>query len=186
MRTATRCLRRRRAGRRDDDSNADKAADGIGVVDVATRSLKAKLSAGSDPEEFDLSGDGRHIYISNEDTKTASVITIGTEQARASSFLWARSRRASLRLLDGKRFYVTCEAGGDIYVIETAGFTVAAHFKVNGRPRSVAFSVERRHRVHSIRIRRRAQHHRHRECQGAEHHHAARRVAADAGQTFHR
>ena len=40
---------------------------------------------------------------------------------------------------DGKQFYVTCEAGGDIYVIETVGFTAAAHFKVNGRPRSVAF-----------------------------------------------
>ena len=62
----------------DDDSNADKTADGIGVVDVATRRLKGKLNAGSDPEEFDLSRDGQHIYISNEDTKTASVINIAT------------------------------------------------------------------------------------------------------------
>jgi YVTN family beta-propeller protein len=40
---------------------------------------------------------------------------------------------------DGGQFYVTCEAGGDIYVIETRGFTATAHFKVNGRPRSAAF-----------------------------------------------
>jgi YVTN family beta-propeller protein len=40
---------------------------------------------------------------------------------------------------DGKRFYVTCEAGGDVYAIETAGYTTVGHFKVNVRPRSMAF-----------------------------------------------
>src|SRR6266403_1232876 len=60
----------------DDDANADKTADGIGVLDVASKKLTGKLNAGSDPEEFALSKDGRHIYISNEDTKTASVIGI--------------------------------------------------------------------------------------------------------------
>jgi YVTN family beta-propeller protein len=40
---------------------------------------------------------------------------------------------------DGKQFYVTCEAGGEIYAIDTTSYQVAAHFKVNGRPRSVAF-----------------------------------------------
>src|SRR5689334_13538495 len=44
----------------DDDVAADKSADGIGVVDVATRKLVRKISVGSDPEEFDLSPDGRH------------------------------------------------------------------------------------------------------------------------------
>jgi YVTN family beta-propeller protein len=40
---------------------------------------------------------------------------------------------------DGKRFYVTCEAGGDVYVIDTAGYATAGHFKVNVRPRSMDF-----------------------------------------------
>ena len=40
---------------------------------------------------------------------------------------------------DGRQFYVTCEAGGDIYVIDAHSYTAAGHFKVNGRPRSVAF-----------------------------------------------
>ena len=122
----------------DDDSNADKAADGIGVVDVATRSLKTKLNAGSDPEEFDLSKDGRHIYISNEDIKTASVINIATGKL-ARIIPVGQEPEGVTTTPDGRQFYVTCEAGGDIYVIETSGFTVAAHFKVNGRPRSVAF-----------------------------------------------
>src|SRR5580658_2347040 len=39
----------------DDEAKADKSADGIGVVDVASGKLKGKISVGSDPEEFDLS-----------------------------------------------------------------------------------------------------------------------------------
>jgi YVTN family beta-propeller protein len=40
---------------------------------------------------------------------------------------------------DGRQFYVTCEAGGDIYVIDARSYSTVTHFKVNGRPRSVAF-----------------------------------------------
>src|ERR1700722_461566 len=43
----------------DDDENADKSADGIGVLDVGALKLTGKLKAGSDPEEFALSKDGR-------------------------------------------------------------------------------------------------------------------------------
>jgi YVTN family beta-propeller protein len=130
--------RKKGADDADDDSNADKTADGIGVVDVATRSLKAKLNAGSDPEEFDLSKDGRHIYISNEDTKTASVINIVTGKLEHIIPV-GQEPEGVTTTPDGSQFYVTCEAGGDIYVIETRGFAAAAHFKVNGRPRSAAF-----------------------------------------------
>src|SRR5271163_3914036 len=126
----------------DDDANADKAADGIGVVDVATRSLKAKLNAGSDPEEFDLSKDGKNIYISNEDIKTASVINIASGKLEHIIPV-GQEPEGVTTTPDGKQFYVTCEAGGDIYVINTGDFSVTTHFKVNGRPRSVDFLSKR-------------------------------------------
>ena len=49
----------------DDDDNvvSDKSADGIGVINVATRQLTGKIKVGSDPEEFILSPDGRKIYV---------------------------------------------------------------------------------------------------------------------------
>jgi len=122
----------------DDDANADKAADGIGVVDVASKRLTVKLNAGSDPEEFALSKDGKHIYISNEDVKTASVINIATGKLEHIIPV-GQEPEGVTTTPDGKQFYVTCEAGGDIYVIETGDYSVAAHFKVNGRPRSVVF-----------------------------------------------
>jgi YVTN family beta-propeller protein len=122
----------------DDDANADKAADGIAVLDVASKKLTGKLNAGSDPEEFSLSKDGRQIYISNEDVKTASVINIATGKLEHIIPV-GQEPEGVTTTPDGNQFYVTCEAGGDIYVIETKDFSVAAHFKVNGRPRSVVF-----------------------------------------------
>jgi hypothetical protein len=41
------------------------SADGIGVVDLATK--LARKYGGDDPEVFDLSPDGSTIHVSNED-----------------------------------------------------------------------------------------------------------------------
>ena len=129
---------RKKGGDDDDDSGTDKSADGIAVVDVAAGKVSGKLQAGSDPEEFALSRDGRSIYISNEDVKTASVIDI--ETAKVTHIIPVSQEPEGVTTTpDGRQFYVTCEAGGDVYVIETAGYKVVGHFKVNGRPRSVAF-----------------------------------------------
>src|SRR6185436_1924252 len=59
----------------DDDKKpkADKAADGIGVVDVAQRKFLRKLPAGSDPEQFAISADGKRIYVANEDVGATTV-----------------------------------------------------------------------------------------------------------------
>jgi YVTN family beta-propeller protein len=122
----------------DDGSKADKSADGIGVVDVATRKLTRKISAGSDPEEFALSKDGTKLYVSNEDVKTASVIGIATGKVQHIIPIGLEPEGVATAP-DGKRFYVTCEAGGDIYAVETGGYTVVGHFKVHVRPRSMAF-----------------------------------------------
>jgi len=129
---------KKKGGDDDDDANSDKAADGIGVVNVATQKLTGKLNAGSDPEEFALSKDGRRIYISNEDTKTASVINIAAGKLEHIIPVGQEPEGVTTSP-DGRQFYVTCEAGGDIYVIDTVSYSAAAHFKVNGRPRSVAF-----------------------------------------------
>src|SRR4051794_8742057 len=55
---------------------ADRAADGIGVVDLATHKVVRKFQSGPDPETFDLSPDGKTLYVSNEDTGEMSVIDV--------------------------------------------------------------------------------------------------------------
>jgi DNA-binding beta-propeller fold protein YncE len=46
---------------------ADRSADGIGVVDLKTARLVRTLPSGEDPESFDISADGKTLYVSNED-----------------------------------------------------------------------------------------------------------------------
>jgi YVTN family beta-propeller protein len=122
----------------EDNANADKAADGIGVVDVAHRKLTGTISAGSDPEEFSLSKDGTRLYVSNEDVKTASVINIATGKVEH-IILVGQEPEGVATTPDGKQFYVTCEAGGEIYVVDVATYKTVGQFKVNVRPRSVDF-----------------------------------------------
>jgi YVTN family beta-propeller protein len=124
----------------DDDDNvvSDKAADGIGVIDVASRQLTGKIKVGSDPEEFALSPDGRKIYVSNEDVKTASIVDIASAKVEHIILVGQEPEGVAVTP-DGNRIYVTCETGGDILVVDAHSYKTLAHFKVPPRPRSVDF-----------------------------------------------
>jgi YVTN family beta-propeller protein len=122
----------------DDSAKADKSADGIGVVSVTERKLTGKLRAGSDPEEFALSKDGSHIYISNEDIKASTVLNIATGKVEHIIPVAGEPEGVGVTP-DGRQFYVTCETSGDVFVIDTGSYKVTGHFTVPVRPRSVDF-----------------------------------------------
>ena len=122
----------------DDDKKADKSADGIAVVDLASKSLLRKIHAGSDPEQFALSKDGSRLFVSNEDVGTASVLNIGTGKVEQIIPVHREPEGVCLSP-DGSFFYVTCETDGEIFAVGTERYNVIAHFNVGGRPRSVAF-----------------------------------------------
>lgn len=122
----------------DEGAEADKSADGVGIVDVAQRKLTTKIKVGSDPEEFALSSDGSRLYVSNEDVKTVSVINIASAKVEHIVVVGQEPEGVATSP-DGKSFYVTCETGGEILVIDAQLYTTQAHFKVGPRPRSVAF-----------------------------------------------
>src|SRR3984957_6847009 len=115
----------------DDDDNvvSDKSADGIGVLNVATRQLTGKIKVGSDPEEFTLSPDGRKIYVSNEDVKTASIVDIASGKVEHIILVGQEPEGVAVTP-DGNRIYVTCETGGDILVVDAHTYQTLAHFKV--------------------------------------------------------
>jgi len=122
----------------DDGSQSDKSADGIGVIDVGQRKLTGKLLVGSDPEEFALSKSGHELYISNEDSKSASVVNLATGKIDHVIPI-AQEPEGVATAPDGKSFYVTCEAGGEVFVIDTSSYQSIGHFTVPPRPRSMAF-----------------------------------------------
>ena len=120
---------------------ADKSADGIAVVDVATNKVSRRIAAGSDPEEFALSKDGTRIYISNEDSKSATVINIAAQKLEHIIPVGAEPEGVSTTP-DGRFFFVTCEAGGDVFVVDTTSYAAVGQFKVEGRPRSLDFNAD--------------------------------------------
>ena len=127
----------------DDEANAkaDKAADGIGLVDVAQKQFLRRIPAGSDPEQFCLSPDGSRIYIANEDVGAATVLDAAT--GKVLTFVPVGREPEGVGVSpDGKLFYVGCETAGDVFGVDTATFKIIAHLQVHPRPRSVAFSPD--------------------------------------------
>ena len=117
---------------------ADKSADGIGVFDVQQNKLLRLIKSGSDPENFDISQDGKLLYVSNEDAGGASVLDLATEKVLA-SFETGEEPEGVKMSPDGKQVWVTSEGAGTVAVIDTASRKVTNTIKVGRRPRSIAF-----------------------------------------------
>jgi YVTN family beta-propeller protein len=122
----------------DTDEDSDKSADGIGVLDAAGLKLEAQFAAGSDPEEFAVSRDGKYLYVSNEDTKSASVVNTATGKVEHIIPVTEDPEGVAVTP-DGTQFYVTCESAGDVFAINASSYAIVGRFKVEPRPRSVAF-----------------------------------------------
>jgi YVTN family beta-propeller protein len=116
----------------------DKTADGIGVFDVQQGKLIRVIQSGSDPENFDLTKDGRTIIVSNEDDAKASFIDITTGKVTKSVPVGEEPEGVKVSP-NGKFVYVTSENTGTISAIDVATATLIKTFKVGRRPRSVAF-----------------------------------------------
>src|SRR4051795_3366729 len=120
---------------------ADKTKDGIAVVDVAARRVRRVLPGGSDPEQFDISGDGRRLYISNEDAGTASMVDVKSGTIDTTVPVGAEPEGVRISP-DGKLVYVTAESDTSIRVLDAASGAVKARIKTDRRPRDVAFTPD--------------------------------------------
>ncbi len=118
----------------------DRSKDGIAVVDLATKEVR-RLPGGSDPESFDISGDGKRVYVSNEDAGTATVVDVPSGEIVATVKVGEEPEGVETNP-DGSEVWVTSEEEGTVTVINTATNTVVATIKVAKRPRSVAFTID--------------------------------------------
>src|SRR5215472_3344351 len=94
---------------------ADKSADGIGVIDVATKKLVRIIPGGSDPENFEVSPDGKQLYISNEDVSGVSIVDITSGSIVKTLQIGAQPEGVKV-MPDGKLVYVTSEETSEIAV----------------------------------------------------------------------
>ncbi len=118
---------------------ADKGADGIGVVDLETLTLKTVLRGVSDPEQLAVSSDGTKLYIASEDTGQAVILDAATGREIASLPVGGEPEGVTLSP-DGRWVYMSSEEDHQIAVIDTSTDKVVATLDVGERPRFTEFS----------------------------------------------
>ncbi len=117
------------------DSNA---AD---VIDPATGKSVRRVPLGDEPEAFDLSPDGKTIYVSNEDEAEASFVDAATGKVLQSIKVGQEPEGVKVSA-DGKTLYVTSEVASMVHVIDVASAKVVKNVKVGKRPRRMAITPD--------------------------------------------
>jgi YVTN family beta-propeller protein len=116
----------------------DRSADGIGEVDADTYKVKRVIHAGADPEQLDISADGRRMYVANEDAAQASIVDIESGGIVATVKVGEEPEGVAIRP-DGKIVYVTSEDDGAVFAIDTSTAKVVKRIPVGHRPRAIGF-----------------------------------------------
>jgi YVTN family beta-propeller protein len=119
----------------------DLKADGIAIVDTTLRKVIKVLAAGSDPEQFAISPDGKRLYVANEDTGLASVVDVGSGSVIARIPV-GREPEGVAVTPDGRWLLVTNESDNSISVIDTTTLRVLKTVTVGKRPRDMAFTPD--------------------------------------------
>ncbi len=117
---------------------ADRAADGIGVVDVESGTLVRKYQSGQDPESFAISNDGRRLFVSNEETAEMSVLDLESGEIAQRVKVGEEPEGVTVRP-DGRVVYVTCEGNNEVVAVDTTSYKVLARIATGPRPRAIAF-----------------------------------------------
>lgn len=120
----------------------DRAADGIGVVDLVTRSLVGTLASGQAPESFDLVGDGELLVVSNEETAQAAIVDVAAGSVR--SRVGVGGEPEGVTAAPDGTVWVTCEGDDRVDVVDPLAGTRLAGIPVGKRPRSIVFSRDGR------------------------------------------
>ena len=119
----------------------DVSADGIAIIDTSTLELVKLLKSGSDPEQFDLSHDGKRLFIANEDSGTLTVLNVARGQIEKS--VPVGKEPEGVRLSPGGRLIgVTSEEGNAVYWVDSNSLSVLGSVTVGKRPRDLAFSPD--------------------------------------------
>ena len=119
----------------------DVQADGVATIDTATLKLVRVLKSGSDPEQFDLSRDGKRLYISNEDSAQASVLDTASGAIVATIPIGHEPEGVRVAP-DGKWVIVTSETDSTVSIVDTTSLKVLKTASVGMRPRDLAFTPD--------------------------------------------
>jgi YVTN family beta-propeller protein len=115
----------------------DLKADGIAAVDTKTLQVKKIYQAGSDPEQFDISPDGR-LFVANEDTASTTVLDL--KSGEIVKRVPVGKEPEGVRVAPGGKFVlVTNESDNSISILDAKTLQLVKSVTVGKRPRDIAF-----------------------------------------------
>ena len=119
----------------------DLTVDGIATIDTRTLKLKGVLKSGSDPEQFDVSPDGKRLFVSNEDAARATVLD--TSSGAIVGTIPIGHEPEGVRVSpNGKWVLVTSETDSTVSIIDSGTLKVLKTAPVGMRPRDMAFTPD--------------------------------------------
>lgn len=130
------------------DEAPTQAGDGDAIVEIDLRNgaIRRRIQAGSDPEQFAITPDGRLLVAANEDAGTATIISLTAsaspgEAGRTTVTVGIEPEGVAVSP-HGRWAYVTAETSNTVTVIDLSRKEVVASFLVDERPRAVAFAPD--------------------------------------------
>ncbi|CAD5367007.1 conserved exported hypothetical protein [Rubrivivax sp. A210] len=111
------------------------------VIDPRSGKSVRRIPLGEEPEAFDVSPDGKTIYVSNEDAGAASFVDAATGKVLKSVKVGQEPEGVKVSA-DGKTLYVTSEVANTVHVIDVAKAQVVKNVKVGKRPRRMALTPD--------------------------------------------
>jgi YVTN family beta-propeller protein len=119
----------------------DRTADGIGVIDLSSYKLLRTFSSGQDPETFDVSPDGKRLFVSNEETAEITVLELPAGRIAGNVQVGKEPEGVSVHP-DGKFIYVACEGDSEVVAIDAGTLKVVSRMRTLLRPRSIVFNKD--------------------------------------------
>jgi YVTN family beta-propeller protein len=113
----------------------------VAVIDTASQKVIKVLQAGSDPEQFALSPDGKRLFVANEDAALASVVEVGSG-AVVARIKVGREPEGVVMSPDGQWVLVSNESDNSVSVIDIKTLKEVNHVTVGKRPRDMAFTPD--------------------------------------------
>jgi len=115
----------------------DKAADGIVVIDLATRQVLRTLRGISDPEQIAISPDGRKLYVASEDS--GQLIVIGSDGAMLGALEVGGEPEGVTVSADSATILSTSEGDNSLAIVTGNPLKVTGRVTVGERPRNAVF-----------------------------------------------
>ncbi len=129
--------------RSDSTAGADRSADGVAVVDTAQRKLVRVIPSGRAPHNLAASPDGRHLYVSNEQSAELTALALPSGTIEGVAHVGEGPAGVAVGP-EGRLIYVACQGEDQVTVIDVATLGVVGRMQTGKRPRSIVLAKDGR------------------------------------------